>query len=365
MASPADAAIDRSTGDERVLTLFWAGLAVLSCGWFFYFVERTAIRIPAYDMLDWLRFYNERMQAGDWIGYLWTPHNEHRLVFTRILIAVDVRFFNGEGTAFACFDAFLLAATIATSWSVLVASLGRSLFAVFAYSVALILLTPTYVVTTISMPGPGAFLQTPSFALFSIALLDGSRQSRYSNLQCPAAIICACFASFGVTAGLLIWPVLVWLTWRNRLSWARTAAMGAAGLAYILLYLWKMPARTYRSPVSIDALASSFDYAIRFLGLPWSHAPDLEWPARAIGATNSCCWRLAHSQGKYVCALPENTADRLRARLVCDSLRCGRSRQAYPYSRSNADPLRHVRRLGAFRIVPARAALLAKSVGQG
>ena len=160
-------------------------------------------------MLDWLRFYNERMQAGDWIGYLWTPHNEHRLVFTRILIAVDVRFFNGEGTAFACFDAFLLAATIATSWSVLVASLGRSLFAVFAYSVALILLTPTYVVTTISMPGPGAFLQTPSFALLSIALLDGSRQSRYSNLRCAAAIICACFASFGVTAGLLIWPVLV------------------------------------------------------------------------------------------------------------------------------------------------------------
>ena len=42
---------------------------------FLYFIDRTAIRVPVFDMLDWLQFYDDRLRANDWLGYLWTPDN--------------------------------------------------------------------------------------------------------------------------------------------------------------------------------------------------------------------------------------------------------------------------------------------------
>jgi hypothetical protein len=67
---------------------------------FLYLVEKTSIRVPVVDLLDWLQFYGERSK-DNWLGYLWTPHNEHRMIFSRILLAIDVEWFGDQGEAFA------------------------------------------------------------------------------------------------------------------------------------------------------------------------------------------------------------------------------------------------------------------------
>jgi hypothetical protein len=127
------------------------------------------------------------------------------------------------------------------------------------------------------------FIQTSSFVVFSIVLV--SRQQRGGcGLRCSAAILCACLSSFGVSAGLLVWPVLTWSAWRNRLGPSWTGIIAGAGVIFVWLYLWKMPARTYQSLFNLENFVASVDYGIRFLGLPWSHAAELVWPARLVGA---------------------------------------------------------------------------------
>ncbi|MGB6662383.1 MAG: hypothetical protein WBE90_25705, partial [Xanthobacteraceae bacterium] len=258
--------------------------AAISCCLFFYFVSKSAIRVPVYDMLDWLQFYDDRVRANDWLWYLWAPHSEHRIVFTRALIAIDIRWLGGNGTAFIVVDTLLWGLALLATWQVVFTSSRSPTFRIFSCAVVLLLLTPTYIVTTISMPGPGAFMQTPSFALFSFVLLDNEADNTPLRIVCRVcALICACLSPFGVSAGLLVWPVLIWLSWRARLSKRWIALVMGVGSTAIALYLWKMPPKHYQSPLDVQNLVGSIDYGIRFLGLPWSHSEALTWPARVIG----------------------------------------------------------------------------------
>ena len=99
---------------------------------FLYFIDRTAIRVPVFDMLDWLQFYDDRLRANDWLGYLWTPHNGHRILFTRALIAVDIQWLDGYGTASATFNAALWTLSILAAWQVVLTSKHSPIFNSFA-----------------------------------------------------------------------------------------------------------------------------------------------------------------------------------------------------------------------------------------
>jgi len=273
--------VDLST---QLSCVFLVAAAAISCGLFFYFVGKTAIRVPVYDMLDWLQFYDDRVRANDWLWYLWAPHNEHRIVFTRALIAIDIRWLGGNGTAFAILDTLLWGLALLAVWQIVFTSSRSQTFKIFSCSIVLLLLTPTYIVTTISMPGPGAFMQTPSFALFSFVLLDNETDNAPLRMfYRGCALFCACLSPFGVSAGLLVWPVLIWLSWRAGMSKRWIASIIGTGLTSVTLYLWKMPPKGYQSPLDIQRLIGSIDYGIRFLGLPWSHSEALTWPARVVG----------------------------------------------------------------------------------
>src|SRR5579872_3411711 len=279
MASP-----NVSSRSTVLSTVILIATAAISCALFFYFIDRTSIRVPVYDLLDWLRFYDDRMRANDWLGYLWTPHNEHRIVFSRILVAIDIRWLGGRGLAFAVFGATIwISILLATARIVTQARLSPTL-RLFACSMAVLILSPTYVATTISMPASGVFMQTPAFALLSVALLDNeSGNARMRTLYRICALVCACFCAFGVSAGLLIWPVLIWLAWRAKLGITWMLVVVSIAILFTATYIHNMPTRAYQSLLEVGHFLASIDYGIRFLGLPWSHAPALEWPARAIG----------------------------------------------------------------------------------
>jgi hypothetical protein len=256
-----------------------ACLAAAYCAAFAYFVESAPIRVPVYDLLDWLRFYGERLEAQDWLGYLWAPHNEHRIAISRILLLLDVRFLHGQGTAFLVFNALLLSA-IAVAASVLVLSVtGATAFGAVALSFTLMLALPTYIATAVSMPAMGVFLHTSAFALFSLLLIDAEP----SNFRRFAAFLTGCIASFGVSGGLLIWPVMAWLSWRRSQGRFWIAIIGF-GVCFGILYLHGAPA-PHTAAIGVAQALDILDYVIRFLGLPWSHMHALVWPSRAVGLT--------------------------------------------------------------------------------
>jgi hypothetical protein len=256
-----------------------AFLAAAYCAAFAYFVERAPIRVPVYDLLDWLRFYSERMEAHDWLGYLWTPHNEHRIVISRILLLIDARFLDGQGSAFALFSALLLAGIVAAVSMLVLSGAGLTRFRLVTLSFALMLSLPACIATTISMPAMGVFLHTSAFALFSLLLIDAEP----GYVRRFAAIVTACIASFGVSGGLLIWPVMAWLSWR-RSQGIFSVVLIACGVCFGVFYLHGAPS-PHTSAIGVAQSLDVLEYVIRFLGLPWSHMHALVWPSRAVGLT--------------------------------------------------------------------------------
>jgi hypothetical protein len=274
---------------DRIVAIALAIVAAAYCALYFYFVVRASIWVPVMDTFDWLVFYGNRLQTGDWFGYLWDPHNEHRIVLSRILIAIDVRWFGGPGPAFALFGLLLIVAMVATvCWEIQKSDFTISLKAT-AIPIAILLLLPANTVVNIGMPIYCGFMHTAAFAVFSLALLDGAaEQGPLSNYRRAAAIAVACLAAFGVSGGLLIWPVLMWSAWKAGLGPNWIAVIACVGGVFSTLYVWGIHSPYQHSSISIDHLVRNLDYGIRFLGLPWSHAPQLVWPARLVGASILC-----------------------------------------------------------------------------
>ena len=273
-----------STYQKHPFTIALGVIAAANSILFVYLVEKASIRVPVYDLLDWLQFYAERSKDGDWLGYLWTPHNEHRMVFSRILLALDVKWFGDQGETFAA-SGFVLLLGMAASicWKILKSDLSISP-KLTAIPIAVLLLTPANTVITVGMQTMGGFLQTSSLGLFSLVLLDGAAdQDPYSRYRRAAAIACACLAGFGDSGGLLIWPALMWSAWKGGLRWCWIVGIACVGTLFIAVYLWNLPSPPVSRFMDFDHLIRSFDYVIRFLGLPWSHMHELVWPARLIG----------------------------------------------------------------------------------
>jgi len=274
----------KSTVRDHTFAIVLASIAALHCALFLHFVERTSVRVPTNDFLDWLVFYGDEMRDHDWLGYLWAAHNEHRIVLSRILLAADVRWFGGHGTAFAVSGFILLIVMIGglcrEIWK---SNLSRS-WAAVAIPGVVIVATPVATVITIGVPVLGCFLQTSAFAVFALVLLDGAHeQSHLSGWRRVGALIVACLAAFGLAGGLLIWPVLMWAAWRGNLGWRWVGTIAGVGAALIAVYLHGLPVSAESSSLSVGQLAERFDYGIRFLGLPWAHLRQLVWPARLIG----------------------------------------------------------------------------------
>jgi len=274
--------VDRSRAFRVVLML----IALTNCAIFLYFAEAASIRVPVVDQFSWLLFYGEHAKAGHWLAYLWTPHNEHRIVLARLMLALDVRWFAGEGTAFFVSGLILLLAAAAAVCREIAKSDLAPSWKPAAIAIAILLLFPAHIVTTLGMPAMSPYLQTSSFALFSLVLLDGAAErDRLVNCRRAMALVAACLAAFGVSAGLVIWPVLLWAAWRGRMPRVWIAAIACVGTTFAAVYLWKLPLNSVDSPFDFSLVIPSFDYAIRFLGLPWSHLHALVWPARLIGLT--------------------------------------------------------------------------------
>jgi hypothetical protein len=147
--------------------------------------------------------------------------------------------------------------------------------AVFAYSAS-------QLSVLISMAASGVFVHTMLFVILAVVLCDGAGESPQGATRRMLAILCALCAPFGVAAGLLIWPVMIWIAWRGRLGLMWLIAVAAIGVAEWIVYLHGdgVPAGRAIDAASILDMA---DYAVRLLGLPFSRSPSLAWLGRLLG----------------------------------------------------------------------------------
>jgi hypothetical protein len=222
----------------RLDRLFLAGLAALIALYlavFVYYVAATVIDVPVYDFLGWILHFDRYWLAGDWWQYLWTPHNEHRLVWSRLLVVADIEMFRGTGLPFLLIDSACFALTVGGMvWATMrCADLALELRAILAAVTILLLAGPDAAIYC-GVPVMGEHVHTTG--LFVLALLLAGAEPCGPGCRL-GAILAAALAPFGVAGGLVAPLVTIWVAWAGRWSRGWLVAVIAVSVALIAVYL--------------------------------------------------------------------------------------------------------------------------------
>jgi hypothetical protein len=135
---------------------------------------------------------------------------------------------------------------------------------------------------------------TVFFVVLALVLFTNARDSNpHAHYRRIAAMLAAVGASMGTAAGLLAWPILLWIAWRERLNRGWLATLAGLGAVYILCYAQGLnliglaPAlkKDVASFFSAMHLVKLSHYFFVFLGLPFTREPALGLIGSAIGAT--------------------------------------------------------------------------------
>jgi hypothetical protein len=270
---------------DRIVLATLAGVTCIYLVLFAYYLDATAIRVPVYDLLAWIMHYARFWNAGDWWAYLWLPHNEHRILWSRLLLLIDIEWFRGNTVPFAVFAIGCLIVLVGgIGREILASSLPAPLRSMLAL-LAVLLLTTSYIVIDCSIPSFGVFIHTAGFFVLSLLLLDGAgEEGKFPTVRRLGAVASASFSAFGVSGGLLAPVVLLWAAWRGGLGARWLIGIGAVAALLIAVYVPGLPFQGGPGMLDPMRVLHRLDYAVRFLGLPWSHMQSLVWFGRLVGA---------------------------------------------------------------------------------
>jgi hypothetical protein len=252
--------------------------AVLYAAVFLYFVSASVVWAPVYDYLDWIAAYLDALQTGQWRQYFWLPHNEHRILLSRILVALDVRLFGASHVGFIASGITLLFCLLASLFRVIAISGLNARTAIAGSCAVIFLILPSTIATLCSMPANQVFLHQTAFAVFAFILAN-----RPGMKACVLAMGSAVVAAMGGAGGILVWPVLALTAFLTHKSGRLLAVYSICGTAFVTVYLAGIPRTSV--PHDLSGVIAAADYFIRFFGLPWAHVASLTWVARSIGIT--------------------------------------------------------------------------------
>jgi hypothetical protein len=294
-ASPATRSTDRVNSSlGRIIVSAIALIAATYFALFGYFLFRTAITSPISDMFAYIDDYlHFRAGQVSLLEYLWHAHGEHHLVWIRLLTWADVEMFHVRGIP------FMVAATAAIVGTAIL--IWRQLWRaepMLGGATSLGLLAPMLVlsaanVTDCSVPINTTYPLTVFFVVLALILFTGAEPpNTEAHLRRIAAMLAAVGASFGTAAGLLAWPILLWIAWRERLDRGWLIALAAAAIGYIIFYMQGINFLGLASGadsgiaafVSVPHLHKLMNYFLAFLGLPFSRQPAFGATGRVIGA---------------------------------------------------------------------------------
>jgi hypothetical protein len=233
-----------------------------------YVLWRAAVIAPFSDEFDWIARYRQLQADHRWLAYLLAPHNLNRLVWTRLLLAMDMSAFGGTNAPLIVSGAIALA-VMAGVLGLQAARAAPAPLRLPAGALAAMLTLTAVNVLDASLPINVTYTHAAAFAVLAIGLSEGARGSPL-GWRGAGALACAVASAFGSGAGLALWPVMAWGALRRR-DWKWLAAVLIAGGLFIGLY-----GAGGGGGARTDALSALHDplgagrLALGYLLLPWT-----------------------------------------------------------------------------------------------
>ena len=271
-------------------TQLLSSLAVLQLALFLAYFPFAIILTPYGDVLDWLNGYYSLADQNLW-AYLWAPHNGHRLLFTKLLTIGDARLFGGLSSpvAWVCLCALLVAAALALSG--IRRSVDDAQTRRWVTAVAVLLLFPTSSYASFAYPVNSQHPLVGFFVFLACVLLaraatDADNQRLVRNAYFLLALAAAGCASLTSLNGLMVWPILVWMSWALRLGRGYGFALATLGILVVTGFSYHYPfsSEIKASVGGLGDIAHIVKYLIEYHGMPWVEIGPLYWPAMVLGA---------------------------------------------------------------------------------
>jgi hypothetical protein len=224
MQSPLPQHVKRSFFPATLLPLLLIALPILVHIWF---VRVFAVSVPFAD--EWEFWWSMKgLDEGNWHHAFWIPHNEHRLVMTRLVyfvlrytVALDV-------TVAMYFNVILACLTLWGLWLMLRASGKVSLWAMMPVAFVVFSLGQW---ENMLWGWQIAIYMMVCGSVWALYFL-----SRPGVVKLGMAILCAIVASFSFANGLMIWPAgLIYLLLARA---NRYRVLGWVGATVVILFVY-------------------------------------------------------------------------------------------------------------------------------
>jgi len=218
--------------------------------------------------------------------WLWSQHNEHRILIPRLILLADYRFFHGRDI----FPRVLTLVLLGLEWLALLFALRRFgglrgdawRTACGMTGLAVFCTSQWY---NFSSGLQVAFVLVPFAVVCSLVCLllyrrAAEAQERHAWIYIALASLAAACATYSIANGILIWPVLVLMAAWMRFAKLATAALLAVGAALAASYLYHYHSPTYHSnPLNaVRAPAAVAKYSLMYLGSPFDWRPHFSHP---------------------------------------------------------------------------------------
>jgi hypothetical protein len=266
----------------------WLSIVILACGLLTVAIGAAQLitsqsTVPLWDEWQEIDPIVTARQHQPPISWLWSLHNEHRVVFYRLLLLADIHFFDGKHRVYfwsMLAVQILFLATLAlmlrfagvkgAMWR---AAVGLGAFAVFcpsqwenfgwAFQISFLL--------------PGLFLILALFALLKYERSVGELRPKWIYLA--LSILAAGAATYSNANGVVLWPLLLLVAIAVLPRREVLASYAGFGLLFIGSYLYHYSAPSiHSSPLnSIRHPLPVLEYMAGYLGVifpPWVHMRD-------------------------------------------------------------------------------------------
>jgi hypothetical protein len=243
------------------------------------YIHRFAVNVPFWD--EWeLVLLLKTPPSLSTMDYLWSQHNEHRIVFPRLVLFSLARATRFNVVAPIYFDLLLASFSLLGLWFIY-QKLGES-------SVWLFVPVSWFIFNlghweNILCGWQVSFYLAVAASIWALYLL--SRSSTVS-LSTALAVFCGLVGSFSLSSGLLIWPVgLVYLI-NVRAKVMQTLSWGLLGTLTVIAYLWGFTLEITHLPAPTVVLSQpvkTVEFFLAHVGAPLG-TDRLYWSA-IVGAT--------------------------------------------------------------------------------
>ena len=272
---------------------------------FFWYLSATFIQLPFADMYSVVQHYLSYRADGGWWAYLWTAHNEHRPVFLRLLVSLDIEVFAGVSYPFVVASAIAHIGTAWLLWRECRAGLSDA-FGVVIGCIGVMLVLTSVSAVVIAIPIMNNLIHGLACTVLAVVLferLEGRPDDGGAFARRAAALLVACLVPFADAVGWAVWPILFWIAWRAGAERRWLWTIAGVGTALLIVYTRGLSLPSLGSDTTapalglVDELARRANYLFVYLGLPWTRSPALHEFGRLVGAllcvtaTGVVCWR--------------------------------------------------------------------------